>query len=174
LLLHGDTGTASDALSDLGTAYAIEEVYFKPFASARSVQPAVTGVLELARRHDLIPEMIETVEVETYPFATGLSSEVTEMTPVSARLSIPYAVAAALSTGQLGPGAFLPENLENQRTLALARRVKVRPTDRHNPTLTGTRESTVTIRLRDGRVLAAEKVRARWPVVSCQWSAYTT
>jgi 2-methylcitrate dehydratase PrpD len=162
LLLHGDTGTPSDALSDLGTAYAIEEVYFKSFASARSVQPAVTGVLELARRHDLIPEMIETVEVETYPFATGLSGEVTEMTPVSARLSIPYAVAAALSTGQLGPEAFLPENLEDQRTLALARRVKVRPTDRHNPALTGMRESTVTIRLRDGRVLAAEKVHARW------------
>jgi 2-methylcitrate dehydratase PrpD len=168
LLLHGNCVAASDLLGDLGTAYAIEQVYFKPFAAARSVQPAVTGVLGLAAEHHLAPDMIEAIEVETYPFSAGLSDDVTVTTPVSARLSIPYAVAAALCTGRLGPEVFLPEALHDEATLALAKKVKVVSAASHGTGPTGARSSTVSIRLR-GRMadvpactLVAEMVRSRW------------
>ncbi len=162
LLLHEGTSDTARLLSDLGQPFLIDQIYFKPFAASRAVHPTVTAVLELMETHGFTAADVETVDVETYPFAADLSAHSTLATPISARLNIPYSVAVAIRTGKLGPEAFLPEALADRETLALAERITVSPAARYGSGPTGARSSVVQIRLRDGRVLTREVAHARW------------
>jgi 2-methylcitrate dehydratase PrpD len=162
LLLHGKVRDADSLLANLGQPFLIEHIYFKPFAASRAVQPAVTGILELAEEYRFSADDVESVEVETYPFSAGLSEDSTLQTPVAARLNIPYAVAAALRRGGLGPGDFTPDALSDEGTLSLASRVKVSTAERYGAGSGGARASVVSVRLRDGRVVTTEIIYSRW------------
>lgn len=162
LLLHGAIPQPPELLDSLGSEYLIEKIYFKPFAASRAVQPAVTGIVQLKAEHEFAPETVESVRVETYPFSAGLSADSSLDTPVSARLNIPYAVATAILTGGLGPEAFLPEALADERTLALAAKVRVTSADRYGKASTGARASVVAVVLSDGHVLTTEVAHSKW------------
>lgn len=162
LLLHGSVPETPALLHGLGSPYLIENIYFKPFAASRAVQPAVTGILYLKSEHGFGAETVESVRVQTYPFSAELSADSRLDTPVSARLSIPYAVATALLTDGLWPEAFLPEALTDETALALASRVTVESEGRYGKASTGARSSVVTVALSDGRVLSTEVVHSKW------------
>lgn len=162
LLLHGVAASPDALLADVGAPWLIEHIYFKPFAASRAVHPAVTGILKLFQEHGFAAGDVESVTVDMYPFSAGLSLDSTLQTSVTARLNIPYAVAVALLTGELGPEAFLPQALSDERTLRLARRVTVSVADRYGAGSRGARASIVSVRLRDGRALSTEVVHACW------------
>jgi len=162
LLLHGSVPETRELLHGLGSPCLIENIYFKPFAASRAVQPAVSGILRLKSEHGFTAEVVESVHVQIYPFSAELSADSSLDTPVSARLSIPYAVATAILTDGLWPEAFLPEALGNETTLALASRVTVTSADRYGKESTGARSSVVTVVLSDGRVLSTEVVHSKW------------
>jgi 2-methylcitrate dehydratase PrpD len=162
LLLHGSVQETSALLHGLGSDYLIENIYFKPFAASRAVQPAVTGTLRLKSEHGFTAEVVESVHVQTYPFSAELSADSSLDTPVSARLSIPHAVAMAMLTDGLWPEAFLPEALGDETVLALASRVTVASADRYGKASTGARSSVVTVALSDGRVLTTEVAQSKW------------
>ena len=104
--------------------------------------------------------LIETIVVQTYTVAARLSS--TEpRNELAARFSIPYALAAWVLWGDLGPAAFAPPSLANAELLALAARVRVEEDAELALTFPAQRPARVVFHLRDGSVLSAERQSPR-------------
>ncbi|NEA26807.1 MmgE/PrpD family protein, partial [Actinomadura bangladeshensis] len=126
-----NTGTAAHSLGallggfdpaeltgGLGTRWDITRGYFKRHASCSFTHPAADAVLDL--RGGLDPARITGVLVETHALGAGLASPEWH-NRLSAMFSTPFAVAAALLHGEVGPRA----DLDDPALRALARRVRV-------------------------------------------------
>ena len=162
LLLHQEGTDWRNFVTDLGNHFSIEDIVFKPFAACRSVQPAVTGVLELMERRPFHPDQVKGIEIETYPFSAELSDATTLRTPISAKLSIPYSVAVAVCTGALGHDAFHPESLRREEYLSLATRIKVTANAQYGNDAFGIRGSVIRVSLNNGETLCHEVFHSRW------------
>lgn len=147
-------------LAALGTRYEIVHTYFKPYASCRAPHPALSVVEELQREQAIDPGNIESVEVETYPYAVALSQECDDDGEISARWDIPYNVAAMLLWGAVGPEQFDAAHRDDPCLRALMARVDVRVGGEFaNPVVRGAR---VMVQMRDGRRLEHSRRVARW------------
>lgn len=103
----------------------IEGVYMKPFAACRHAHSAVEAMLKLRDKARLQPSDIQKVIVETYDLAVRGHDHRTIQGMQSAKLSIPYSVAAAYITGKCGIGTFFENYLTNEDVLALMNKVYV-------------------------------------------------
>ena len=100
--------------------YEIERIYVKPYASCRHSHSAVEAALRL---HDRVrPEHIASVLVETYRLGVKGHDHRSVAGIASAKLSTPYAVAAALLYGRADLTVFEPVDAA---AAALAERVIV-------------------------------------------------
>jgi 2-methylcitrate dehydratase PrpD len=132
-------------------------VQFKPFATCRSVQPALTALEALL---PIDPRQVSRVVVETYPFAVGLSQDSDERSAIGAKTSIPYGVASCLMDGAVMPEAFLPDALQQPARRSLLARVEVRiAKDMVEPLVRGAR---VTVVMADGASRTSEVSGTRW------------
>jgi 2-methylcitrate dehydratase PrpD len=121
---------------------------------AMANHPALDAVAALRTEHRLTPEMVARVAVTSLAFVERMADpEPPAM--LSAKFSVPYAVAASLVLGRTDVTAFYDDARTDPRVRDLAKRVDVRGnaamsmrTDR--PT------ARVEITLRDGRVLTRE------------------
>jgi len=105
--------------------FAIEKVYFKPYASCRHTHPAIEAVLNIRTRAGVCTKDIESITVTTYDSVLGKHDH-TEIEGVSsARMSIPYSVAIAVEKGKAGLNEFSIENVSKTNILALAKKVTV-------------------------------------------------
>ncbi len=118
-----ETGTLVDGLGD-PERYAILGVYFKPYAVCRWAHAAVDAVLELATRHDLRPDEIRKILVETFYEVTRLVNY-EPRNAIAAQFSIPFALAIALLRRRIAPEDVAEENLQKPEILDLARKVEV-------------------------------------------------
>jgi 2-methylcitrate dehydratase PrpD len=143
------------ALDGLGAGYRIEQNYFKLHACCRYNHPALEALLDLRRTHRLDAGAVARVTVAMFPFGVRMAAP-EPATPLAARFSIPYAVAALLVLGRTDPGAFQPPALGDPRVRALARRVEVTIDPDASPRLIDRPAARVTVALTDGRTLAAE------------------
>jgi 2-methylcitrate dehydratase PrpD len=155
-LLHAPVTDSADA-----DPRELLHVQFKPYATCRSVQPTLTAVEQLL---PVDPYDVDTILVETYPFAVELSRDSDPETSVGAKTSIPYAVASLILDGQVGPEAFTVTQVGNRIRQALAARVKVRSAgDMEMPVVRGAR---VTIVFKSGIERHAEVRATRWTDVN--------
>jgi 2-methylcitrate dehydratase PrpD len=126
---------------DLGQHYAVQETYFKPYASCRWSHPAVDGALQLVQEEGLQLDEIEEIHVAGFQPATMLV-DYTPATAVAAQYSLPFSVSLALSRGRIGPKELSEANLRDPELLELAQRVVVSvdpELDRQFPEKTATR-----------------------------------
>ncbi len=151
-----------DALTDrLGSRFEIVLVGPKPFPSCRYTHCAVTGVVELLRKHSLKASDIQEVRVQIgerdMRSVGGWSDDEKKKKHrpegvVDAQFSIPYTVAATLLSGGLSLEDFTDARLRDEKLLDLAARV--RPV--LNPELDkgpmDVKPQVVEIVLRDGKV----------------------
>lgn len=158
-----DDGIAHAMLDDVPTdlqppiASELLNVQFKPYATCRSVQPALAALEGLL---PLDPASIASIEIATYPFAVGLSEDADPTTPIGAKTSIPYCIATLVMDGDVGPDAFSPEAIGNVVRSELARRVTVvTADDMIEPVVRGAR---VVVRFGDGREQRHAVTEARW------------
>ena len=153
-VLHGVPG-------DLQPPIATEmlHVQFKPYATCRSVQPALAALEPLL---PLDPASIASVDVATYPFAVELSQDADLTTPIGAKTSIPYCIATLVTSGAVGPESFAAAALQDVARTALAGRVTVTmAADMVEPLVRGAR---VTVRFLDGGERSHAVPEARWSV----------
>lgn len=127
-MLGGDGGffrTFSDNfdtanLTNCSDYFEIERIYVKPYASCRHTHSAVEAAIKL---HDgLNCAEIESVLVETYKLGIKGHDHTTIQGIASAKMSTPYAVAAALLYGRADLSVFEPLN---EDAIALAKKVLV-------------------------------------------------
>jgi 2-methylcitrate dehydratase PrpD len=156
-----------DALLDqLGSRFEIVLVGPKPFPSCRYTHCAVTGVLDLVRKHAIKARDIDEVRVrigERDMRSVGGWTEEEKNKKhrpegvVDAQFSIPYTVAATLVSGGLSLEQFTDAELRSDEILDLAARVKtiLTPEFDHGPM--DVKPQVVEIVMRDGKVLS-EKI----------------
>jgi 2-methylcitrate dehydratase PrpD len=109
---------------DLGKRYEIMRGYFKPYSACRYTHAAVDATLQLRELARAPLGAVTHIEVHTYDIAAKLTNPA-PATPLAARFSLPYVVAATLVLGSAGPDAFRPEVLRDPTVLSLAQRVAV-------------------------------------------------
>jgi 2-methylcitrate dehydratase PrpD len=93
------------------------------------------------------------VHVTTIPFALRMADP-GPATPLAAKFSVPWAVAAALVLGHAGLDAFTPVALGDARIRALARHVEVAADPGMSPRRPDYPTARVRVTLSDGRTLA--------------------
>ena len=132
LAARGFTGTSATPYADeyrgsmqtLGTDWWIERVYYKFYPCCRWAQPAIAGALELRTRHDLTPDNIASVRIETFEAATHLGTRRPANTE-EAQYSLPYPVACAFVHGRVGVPEIAGRGMNDEEVLALSDRVEM-------------------------------------------------
>jgi len=98
---YSDKYEMNEVVEELWEAYHIMGIYVKLHAACRHAHPAIDCALHLAGEHRLDPEDVERVVVKTYSAAYKLTGTEYEPRPLStAKFSIPYCIAAALTYGE--------------------------------------------------------------------------
>ena len=109
ILDHEAYFQAGDILEGLGEDWAIDRVYFKPYACCRWNHAALDALLALKDRHHLDGADIEAIEVHTFKRALKLTNETNPDTVEGAQYSLPFCLAVAAvrrrpGTAAPGPG----------------------------------------------------------------------
>jgi 2-methylcitrate dehydratase PrpD len=127
------------ALATLGRVWRITEMSHKPFPSGRATHGIVDALLELRRRHDLVPATIERVVASVPPLVQHLVGRplAPRPEPGLARLCAAYVGARALIRGTLDLDDFRPAALTDPASHALAARVATRTDGNPDPNALG-------------------------------------
>ena len=142
-----------EAVAGLGESYRIEQNYFKFHACCRMNHPALDALMALRAEHRFVGDDVAAVRITSIPFGLRML-ETAPRTMLGAKFSIPYAVAAALVLGRTDTPAFEECLLEDQRILAMAKRVEVAADDEMALKRADYPTAHVKVELRDGRVLS--------------------
>lgn len=111
---------------DLGKRFEILKDAFKRHASCGHTHAALDAVLELAREHNLKPDAIDRIVVQTYPIAVEITGgNHTPKTGSEGKFSLAYCVAVALIYGKVGLAEFSSERLRDPGIRELSRKVSV-------------------------------------------------
>ena len=123
---YSDKYATKRIVEELGENYSIMGIYVKLHAACRHAHPAIDCALHLVREHTLTPEEVERVVVKTYTAAYRLTgTEYEPKTASTAKFSIPYCLATALTYGRVGLDEFTMDKIGDEGLLKLARRVAV-------------------------------------------------
>lgn len=134
----------------------ILNIYFKPYASCRHCHAPAECALNLKEKYHLMADDIASVTVETYRLAIDGHNHTDIPSASSAKMSIPYAVASALSTGRAGMDAFTEQMLNNPVAISLAKKVCVQEDEEMTALSPGKRGARVIVKTTNGAVLSAE------------------
>lgn len=93
--------------------YEIERIYTKPYASCRHSHPAIDAALTIMKQNRLTADRIADIRISIYKHALPGHDHKTICGMTSAKLSIPYSVAAACVLGDCGIPAFSQDNMES-------------------------------------------------------------
>ncbi len=149
-------------LRDLGRKFHGEDVSFKPWPSCRGTHAFIEAALLL---RPSVASLDDIVEIETVgpPLLSMLvephPQKQAPATAIDAKFSLPFCIGAALATGAVSIPTFSDEGRRNATALALAKVVRFSP-----DAALGMRDAasgTLTIRLKDGRVLSHSVARAQ-------------
>ncbi len=146
-----DIGPSLEALARRESQ--ILQVSHKVFPTGGAAHAAQDMLMELCRREGLLPEQIESIQLQAPPLVRRLVARPWQeaMQTSYARLCLPYLLATVLLDGQVGLDAYSAEKLADPQRRELAARVSVVPNATDDPNALVPQSMTVT--LRDGRVL---------------------
>ena len=133
----------------LNGTWAVMKSYTKPYASCRYTHPSVEAAVRL--RELVCPEEAEQFDIRTYSLAVS-GHEHTEIPgSYSAKMSIPYSVAAGFLFGKAGLQEFSEETVRDPAVLAMTRRVRVEADEMLSAAFPEKQTAVVTLRTKDGR-----------------------
>jgi 2-methylcitrate dehydratase PrpD len=146
-----DTKTLTEQLGDL---WEVDRGYFKRHAACRYTHPTLDAISVLTADHDIDPEDVESVTVETYATAAQLTPK-RPQNPLEAKFSIPFAVATTLIHGHSHKEAFTEEAF-NQSVFDLAERVSIVEADDLSERVPDKRGARVNVTLISGASVTQE------------------
>src|SRR4029077_7002051 len=104
--------------------------------------------------HELLPAMIERIDVRSNPLALELAGKKSPTTGLEGKLSVYHAAAVALIFGKAGVREFTDDCVRDRNVIALRQRVVA-----HADATVGPIEADVAITLKDGRRLDRKSTR---------------
>jgi 2-methylcitrate dehydratase len=125
-------------------------------------QTAIETVLELKRRHELIPDEVRHIEVEIFDVAFNIigggeeGDKTIVTTKEEADHSLPYILAVALLDGQVMPEQYRPERIRRHDVQQLLSRIVIRPNEEYSKRFPNEMPCRIHVRLDNSRMLTAE------------------
>ncbi len=144
-------------LDGLGSTWETPRIAYKPYPACHFMHGALGAIRQLGSGLDAgeIEEVVVTVPPEGVSLVLEPAAEkVAPRSEYEGKFSLQYSAAALLVRGRLGVADYTGEAIREPRVLELARRVSYET--REYPTYPQAFPGGARIRLRDGRVLAAE------------------
>jgi 2-methylcitrate dehydratase len=141
----------------------VRRTFLKRYNAEIHSQSALEAVLELRHRHEIDPETVAGVELETFQVAYdiiggGQEGDKKEVqSKEQADHSLPYLLAVALLDGQVLPEQFTADRITRPDVQELLQRVQVRPAADLTKRFPGEHACRLRLRLADGTTLVAEK-----------------
>ena len=133
-----------------GDKYMIEGIYMKPYAACRHCHPSIEAALNIRQQEGFDISKVEEILVNTYKLAVG-GHDHTDIKGVnSAKMSIPYSLAVALSTGKAGLDEFTDSYITRSDILGITEKVSVKSDDELTHLCPQRRVAIVTIKTTDG------------------------
>lgn len=150
------------AVAGLGQtgSYRIQQNYFKFHACCWYNHPVLDAVQTIRSQTGFDASQVKQIRVMAPPMAMTMANPEPD-NMLSAKFSIPYAVAAAILQGSTGVSAFLPERVAEPQVRALARKVTVESDTKMDLRRYDYPTAKVTVSLEDGRNLQEEVVAHR-------------
>ncbi len=146
-----------DAVAGLGTDFRIRRTGFKPYAACQGIHSSLDVVLGLRREHGIKAADVARVTVRGSRTHVKQLGKQEVLTMLDAQMSLPYSIAAALSTGGAMLDQYTSTALRRAEVNELARRVRVI----HETSVRDGEEPYVDVELSDGRVLTGRMKVAR-------------
>lgn len=164
-VLTGDTGYLKmmsdmykeEILVDEQDYLFLEKIYQKPYASCRHTHPEIEACFKIRNDEQFDLQKIDKVKVTTYKGVIGKHDFKDIHGESSARMSIPYSVAVALTTGKAGIAEFAEPYVSDMALLDLTQKVDVVSDNALSKLVPDKRVAIVEIMMKDGHVLT-EKV----------------
>ena len=143
-------------IDGLGTRWMINEISHKPFPSGRATHGGIEGLMALRDAHGFGPDDVVEVIVRGPSLINHLVNRPTMPSPGPnyARLCMPFALAKVLQHGTPDLSHYRGDALSDPRTYDLSQRVRMEKDD--NPDPNALSPQSVTVRLKDGRVVKHE------------------
>ena len=141
----------------------VTQTILKKYNAEIHSQPALEGLLELRNQEGFKGEEIEKIELDIFDVAYHIIGGGEEGNKKTVRLkeeadhSLPYLLAVAALDGTVMPEQYLPERIQRRDVQELLRKVMVRASAQYSARFPGEMPCSLTITLRDGRVLRKEK-----------------
>jgi len=136
--------------------YAIQKTYTKPYASCRYTHPSIEAAICLRNENGLKAEEIRSVAVHTYALAVGGHDHTEIPGSYSAKMSIPYSVAAGLVYGKAGLKEFSEDNVQSKLLKELTSKVTVTADDAMSQAFPAVQTARIEITAEDGRVYSKQ------------------
>ncbi len=161
-VLSGDTGylkMMSDAfneeiLTGKRDYLYLEKIYQKPYASCRHTHPEIEACFRIREDKRFELQAIKHIKVTTYKGVIGKHDFKDIRGESSARMSIPYSVAIALTTGKAGIAEFAEPCASDGAVLALTQKVDVVPDAELSKLVPDKRVAIVEVAMNDGTFLS--------------------
>ncbi len=155
-----EADAAAQYWADLGSVWTIEQNYIKPYPICRWAHAALDALSGLMREHGFGNSDVKSIEVNTFAQAAALYPGMPETTS-QAQYSLPFALAALLVYGRIGPQEIIGAALNDRTVAAALGRISVHENARHSKRFPDARWSDLTVTLKDGRTIASGDVHAR-------------
>jgi 2-methylcitrate dehydratase PrpD len=136
-------------IDKLGAPWGITEATVKNHSCCGHTFAAVDASLEL-REEAVDPNLIESIEIQTYTTATRVAGYQDPQTEFEAKFSLRYCVAAALWLGSVRLGAFTTESLNHPGIRDLLTRITVTAEPEFDRDFPARRRARVTLHMADG------------------------
>jgi 2-methylcitrate dehydratase PrpD len=117
----------------------------------------IEAVLKLVRTNDILPDDILKVIAKTFTIAVNKSSDREPRTPLAARMSIPYSIAAAIIDRELGMRQFEARRLQDRGIKAIQKKISLEADAEMDKFLPRMYPAKVEIITKDGKVFSAEE-----------------
>lgn len=135
---------------DESTYFEIERIYIKPYAACRHCHSAIEAALSLRDKIDY--NCIERIEIYTYKLAVKGHDHKLIQGASSAKLSMPYSVAAALVYGNCSPDIYDESSLCDNNVAQLSDKVFIYEKDAYTQMCPKKRAAEVRIFSKSGEV----------------------
>lgn len=130
-----------------GEKWRIDRCSIKPYATCRGTHSAIDAVRQLRSAHHLKIEDIAAIEVEMSGFQFGMCGGKVIASRAQAQMSLPYAVAAELQFGKVGPAELESNSWSSPAIQVWLDRIAART----DPGMADEDEPAVTLIAKDGR-----------------------
>jgi 2-methylcitrate dehydratase PrpD len=150
----------ADYWGDLGERWLTEEQYIKPYPICRWAHAAIDATRKLMAAHDVLPNDIEHIRVNSFHEAACLYAGIPDTTS-QAQYSLPFAVAVMAVHGRIGLEHISGDGMKDSQVADMHSRISVCETQKHNDRFPLERWADAEIRLRDGTIFHSGDVPAR-------------